>query len=82
MDQYKNPHESEHTFDEVLDWFEKTEFEFVNCIPSISGKPITPDTKLFETSRKGTKLKRFSVQLGMAFSDKEGGFYTMIARKK
>ena len=81
-DQYKNPHESEHTFDEVLDWFEKTEFEFVNCIPSISGKPITPDTKLFETSRKGTKLKRFSVQLGMAFSDKEGGFYTMIARKK
>ena len=82
MDQYKNPHESEHTFDEVLDWFEKTEFEFVNCIPSISGKPITSDTKLFETSGKGTKLKRFSVQLGMAFSDKEGGFYTMIARKK
>jgi ubiquinone/menaquinone biosynthesis C-methylase UbiE len=82
MDQYKNPHESEHTFDEILHWFEKTEFEFVNSIPSISGKPVTADTKLFEISRKGTKIKRLSVQLGMAFSDKEGGFYTMIARKK
>ena len=82
MDQYKNPHESEHTFDEVLDWFEKTGFEFVNSIPSISGKPVTKETKLFETSTKGTGLKRLSVQLKMIFSDKEGGFYTMIARKK
>jgi len=82
MDQYKNPHESKHTFDEVLSWFEKTEFEFVSSIPSISGKPITTNTKLFETSTKGTRLKRLSAQLKMVFSDKEGGFYTIIARKK
>ena len=82
MDQYKNPHESKHTFDDVINWFEKTGFEFVNSIPNISGKPITSDTKLFETHTKKTKLRRLSTQLEMALADKEGGFYTIIGVKK
>ena len=82
MDQYKNPHESKHTFDDVINWFEKTGFEFVNSIPNISGKPITHDTKLFETHTKKTKLRRLSTQLEMALADKEGGFYTIIGVKK
>ena len=28
MDQYKNPHESKHTVDEVLSWFENNGFEY------------------------------------------------------
>ena len=81
MDQYKNPHESKHTVDEVLSWFENNGFEFLNCIPDISGKPLTPDTKIFEAQDKGSKTKRFATQFKMIFEDKEGGFYTMIARK-
>jgi len=81
MDQYKNPHESKHTIDEVLNWFENNGFEFVNCIPDINGKPLTSDSKIFESNNKGNKLKRFSTQFKMFFEDKEGGFYTMIARK-
>jgi ubiquinone/menaquinone biosynthesis C-methylase UbiE len=82
MDQYKNPHESKHTFDDVINWFEKTGFEFVNSIPNISGKPVTPDTKLFEADTKRTKIRRLSTQLEMVLSDKEGGFYTIIGVKK
>ena len=81
MDQYKNPHESKHTVDEVLEWFEDNGFEFVNCVPDITGKPLTSDSKIFESSSKGSRFKRFSRQFKMIFEDKEGGFYTMIARR-
>ena len=53
----------------------------MNCIPDINGKPLTSDSKIFESNNKGNKLKRFSTQFKMFFEDKEGGFYTMIARK-
>src|SRR5262249_7129041 len=33
MDQYNHPHESKHTFDEVLRWFDESGVEFVNSIP-------------------------------------------------
>ena len=33
MDQYKNPKESTHTFTEVINWFKRTNIEFVSSIP-------------------------------------------------
>ena len=33
MDQYKNPHESKHTIDEVLSWFDKNNIAFLSSIP-------------------------------------------------
>ena len=34
MDQYRHPHETKHSMDEVLNWFEKYEVDFVNGIPA------------------------------------------------
>ena len=34
MDQYRNPHESLHTLDEVLGWFEQNGIRFVRALPS------------------------------------------------
>ncbi len=84
MDQYKNPHESKHTFGEVLRWFEESGFSFVHSIPrttffdSFSGQE-----KLFEPVSAGSTLDRFLVQARMLLTgDNEGGFFIMIGQKK
>jgi hypothetical protein len=38
LDQYKNPHESKHTFGEVQGWFKGNDFEFMNSIPKAQGE--------------------------------------------
>lgn len=84
MDQYKNPHESKHTFGEVQKWFDHTGFEFVNSIPkSKAFESFTADEELFIANPKGTMLDHFIVQTGMLLrGSKEGGFFIMIGRKK
>jgi SAM-dependent methyltransferase len=84
MDQYKNPHESVHSMDEVLDWFSKTGFEFVNSIPKIiEDKEEIAGEQLFSNNLKGTKIDRVLTQLGLLISGgKEGGFFIMIGCKK
>jgi SAM-dependent methyltransferase len=84
MDQYRNPHESKHTFGEVLRWFEASGFDFVNSVPKlrIFGE-FTQTEKIFETSSAGSRLDRFLAQCSMMFTGaKEGGLFLMIGRKK
>ena len=48
MDQYKNPHESKHTFIETHSWFEKNNFNFVSSVPKSSLKlKFNQNTRLF-----------------------------------
>jgi SAM-dependent methyltransferase len=82
-DQYRHPHESKHTIDEVLDWFHQCGLEFVRGVPS-----VTPNSKglgqgnLFEPTGKGTKLDHFLVQSReIVTGSREGGFFIMIGRK-
>jgi len=84
MDQYKNPHESKHTIGEVLKWFDQNGVEFVNSIPkSKAFEPFTIEDKLFSPNDRGRRIDRFLVQFGsMLRGGKEGGFFTMIGRKK
>ena len=81
-DQYEHPVESLHTFDEVLDWFDKNNIQFVNSIPECS----LPDAEksFFENNTKGTYLERFFQQLSMIFnkSGSEGGLFIFIGKKK
>jgi SAM-dependent methyltransferase len=83
-DQYKHPHESKHTFDEVLQWFDSTAVAFVNSDPKCSAAGrFSPDELLFEPHPRGTALQRVVVQLGMLVSGGgEGGFFVMIGRKR
>ena len=82
-DQYKHPHESKHTYGQLLRWFEESGFEFVNSIPKATAfDSIKADEKLFDTNQQGSWLDRFIVQTGMLISGgSEGGFFLMIGRK-
>ncbi len=83
LDQYENPHESKHTIDEVIVWFEKSGFEFVNSIPEIlPPEENMGNSKLFTESEKGTSLDRLFTQLNLMLSGgREGGFFIMIGKR-
>lgn len=84
IDQYNNPHESKHTFGEVLNWFDWSGIEFITSIPkSKPFVPFSPNEKLFEVNDKGTRSDHLMTQMGMLLAGgKEGGFFTIIGRKK
>ena len=83
-DQYRHPHESKHTFDEVLDWLDAAGLEFVRGIPAmrLEDDGLEGDS-LFEAQPRGNKLDRRLAQLAeiLAPGQREGGFFVMIGRK-
>lgn len=81
MDQYKHPHESKHSYDEVMAWFESNHFEFLSSIPKIGGG-FSSDEQLFVRHENGTKFGRLLTQLEMLLQGgADGGLFIMIARK-
>jgi SAM-dependent methyltransferase len=83
QDQYKNPHESKHSFDEVLRWFERQGFDFVSSIPRTDGGEVGTAHRLFEPHPRGSALDRIAVQMRMLLAGgQDGGLFVMIGRKK
>lgn len=83
-DQYRHPHESKHTFDEVLKWFEVTGLEFVRGIPAMRMEDDGLEGEnLFETQSRGNALDRRIAQWAeiVAPGQREGGFFVMIGRR-
>jgi len=83
-EQYRHPHETRHSIDEVMDWFERAGYDFVSCIPPIGDRELTDDAMLFEPQPKGSYLDRLSTELEMLLSGgaEGGGSYIMIGRKR
>lgn len=83
-DQYKNPYESKHTIGEVLGWFDRTGFDFINSIPKSNVlKVFSEDESLFRKNPRGTPADRFLTQAKFIFTgNREGGFFLMIGRRK
>lgn len=83
-DQYKNPHESKHSIGEVLGWFDKEGFKFINGIPKPSlSSYFSEKEKIFEKNPKGNFIDHLLVELGILLSGgKEGGFFVMIGRNE
>tara|TARA_B100000686_G_scaffold353432_1_gene459023 strand:- start:1061 stop:2095 length:1035 start_codon:yes stop_codon:yes gene_type:complete len=84
-DQYKNPHESKHTFSEILEWFDEEGFDFINSIPkTIPGHLFDPEKEnLFELHPPGTPMERFAAETTMPlFQKDEGGLFIMIGKKR
>jgi len=82
MDQYKHPQESAHSYDEVLDWFEQNNFEFLFSIPKVDPGPFQPDEQLFVRHDPGTKVTRTLTQLEMLLrGGVDGALFIMIGRK-
>ncbi|HOO57310.1 MAG TPA: class I SAM-dependent methyltransferase [bacterium] len=85
MDQYKNPHESYHTMDEVLRWFRENGIIFLRGLPGTvfgSGFEMDYRASLFEPEPPGTGMDRFLSQVNQMLTDTEGGLFIMIGRKE
>jgi SAM-dependent methyltransferase len=82
-DQYCHPHESKHTIDEVLTWFDDNQVEFIRGIPSVlPSSPTLGSVNLFEPESRGTALEHYLVQAReVVTGNREGGFFLMIGRK-
>ncbi len=82
-DQYQHPHESKHTIDEVLEWFEDAGLEFVRGIPSVSGEEnALKRGDLFRRVPAGSRRDHVSSQVKQIFTgSREGGFFLMIGQR-
>lgn len=83
-DQYKHPREVKHTIGEVLKWFDETGFEFVYGVPNPKAfRTFTMNDSIFKVHPRGRWFDHFITQAHLGLSgSKEGGFFTMIGRRK
>jgi SAM-dependent methyltransferase len=81
-DQYQHPHESRHSMDEVLRWFERNGIEFISSIPSIGDVDFQEDEPIFTSRGPGHRLDRLSSEIEMLLSGgTDGGLFIMIGRR-
>lgn len=83
-DQYKHPHESKHTINEITGWFDDIGFRFVKSIPKAGlFAGLRVDERLFQAEAPGTWWERKLVEYGMIFTGgKEGGYFIVIGQRK
>ena len=83
-DQYENPQESLHTIDEVMNWFEKNNIDFISSIPICDFNDDDEYSDIFKEKKKGNYIQRFLNQLFMIFGHlgSDGGLFVVIGRKK
>jgi SAM-dependent methyltransferase len=83
-DQYQNPHESKHTISEVIGWFSRTGFEFINSIPKPRlGSPFSVKERLFRQENPGYWLELLVKEVLMTFThSQDGGLFIVIGKKK
>lgn len=83
-DQYQNPHESWHSVDEVLQWFDATGVKFLSAVPAIG--PNLPEEerglKLFYEHQRGSFVGHIFRQLQWIGSiGREGGLFVIVGQK-
>lgn len=87
-DQYNHPHETWHSVDEVLRWFDEAGLRYVNAYPRVTfggergedGQERPP--RLFAPARPGGALEHVLVQLGWMFTiGREGALFDLIAQR-
>ncbi len=81
-DQYFNPHETWHSLDEVLGWFDDNGVEYLNCSPPILGTGGEGAPALFDETDPGTAYQRVITQLSwIGTIAREGALFDVIGRK-
>ena len=82
-DQYIHPVESLHTIDEVLEWFNNNDIEFVNSVPSCDFNDNNFQD-LFKKQSMGNLYSRIMNQISMIFTGlgSDGGLFILIGKKK
>ena len=77
------PHETSHSIDEVLGWFEENDVEFLNCSPPILGTSGEGAEDLFAPADPGNAAKRILTQLAWLGSiSSEGALFDLIGRRR
>ena len=81
-DQYMHPIESLHSLDEVLEWFDKNNIQFISSIPSCN-LDENEDDDLFNKKSRGNFFSRIINQIAMIFNSlgSDGGLFIVIGRK-
>lgn len=81
-DQYYNPHETWHSLDDVLGWFDEFGVEYLNASPAILGTSGEDVVSLFDKTDPGDRYKRTVTQLGwLGTIAREGALFDVIGRK-
>jgi 2-polyprenyl-3-methyl-5-hydroxy-6-metoxy-1,4-benzoquinol methylase len=82
-DQYRNPHETDHTIIEVIEWLEKNDFRFVSSIPAPKlGMTMRAVTQPFREMPRGSKFEiALSQILSLRQFQREGGLFMVIGRR-
>lgn len=82
-DQYRNPHESKHTIDEVMGWFREAGFSFVKSLPKNRlGDSVAEDEDLTAPDAIGGRWERALKEVSMAFTHAaDGGLFVAIGRR-
>jgi 2-polyprenyl-3-methyl-5-hydroxy-6-metoxy-1,4-benzoquinol methylase len=82
-DQYHNPHETWHSVDEVLKWFDENQIDYLNCSPAILGTSGEDEKNLFAKTDPGTAYQRVVTQLAwLGTIAREGALFEMIGRRR
>jgi SAM-dependent methyltransferase len=82
-DQYRHPHETRHSIDDVLGWFDASGVDFLTSVPAADGSIFTSATRLFEPHSRGSLTVRVATQLQMLLTGgRDGGLFIMIGRKR
>jgi len=80
--QYFNPHETWHSIDETMDWFEQNGVEFLNCSPPILGTNGESATNLFAKTSPGSVYQRQVTQFGwLSTIARDGALFNLIGQK-
>jgi SAM-dependent methyltransferase len=84
QDQYRNPHETDHTIHEVITWFEAAGFDYVNSIPSVRlNQTRTAITNPFQHAKPGSGLQTVLSQvLSTPTFAREGGLFLVTGRRR
>jgi len=77
------PHETRHSMDEVLGWFESEGFNFTGSIPIIDDAEFSEQMPLFEVRSAGRRRDRVASEIEMLLTGgKDRGKFVMIGRKR
>jgi SAM-dependent methyltransferase len=84
LDQYAHPHETRHTVDQVLRWFDEEGIDLAGAVPSIRlGQPFDPARPLFGHIERGSRLEHWLVQISWIVTiSREGALFDLIGRKR
>ena len=84
MDQYRNPHETDHSIGEVVGWFDANGFDFVNAIPSPKiGKTAEAVTHPFQQAQRASAAETILSQIvSIPTFGREGGLFIVVGKRR